>query len=94
MIFPMALEKVWQKVIFVNKLFTTHILGIDRKESDAILNFLFDHVKIEEFTCRFSWTPNAIAIWDNRASQHKPVNDYFPSHRCLERIVIDGDVPY
>lgn len=83
-----------KKVIFVNKLFTTHILGIDRRESDAILNFLFDHVKIEEFTCRFKWTPNAIAIWDNRASQHKPVNDYFPAHRCLERTVIDGDVPY
>jgi len=83
-----------KKVIFVNSLFTTHIVNIPRKVSEAVLAFLFNHLKEEEFTCRFRWGANCIAIWDNRSTQHKPMNDYFPAHRKLERITINGDKPY
>ena len=83
-----------KSVIFVNSLFTTKIIELPRNESDAILKFLYEHIKTPEFTCRFSWKPNSIAFWDNRSTQHKPVNDYFPAHRMLERIAIDGDKPY
>ena len=83
-----------KKVIFVNSLFTTHIEGLRREESHAVLEFLFEHVQTPEFTVRFSWQPHSIAIWDNRSTQHKPVNDYFPAHRRMERITIDGDRPY
>ena len=83
-----------QKVIFVNALFTTKIIGLPPKESSAILDFLFDHSITAEYTCRFNWEPNSIAIWDNRSTQHKPINDYFPAHRLLERVAIDGDKPF
>ena len=83
-----------KKVIFVNSLFTTHIVGLHKKESDALLSFLFEHIVTPEFSCRFQWRPNDIAIWDNRSTQHKPINDYFPAHRRMERITIDGDMPY
>ena len=83
-----------KKVIFVNSLFTTHIVGLKRAESRAILDFLFEHIKTPEFTCRFHWEPNCIALWDNRSTQHKPINDYFPAHRKLHRITIYGDLPY
>ncbi|MFT7130454.1 MAG: taurine dioxygenase [Gammaproteobacteria bacterium] len=83
-----------KKVIYVNSLFTTHIVGLPSKESEVLLQFLFDHVTTPEYTCRFSWQANSIAIWDNRSTQHKPVNDYFPAYRRLERITIDGDTPY
>ncbi|EAW32934.1 taurine dioxygenase [marine gamma proteobacterium HTCC2143] len=83
-----------KKVIFVNELFTTHIVGMTAKESRALLGFLYEHIVTPEFTCRFSWQPNSIALWDNRSTQHKPINDYFPSHRKLERTTIDGDKPY
>ncbi|MEH6557898.1 MAG: taurine dioxygenase [Oceanicoccus sp.] len=83
-----------KKVIFVNQLFTTHIVGMTIKESRALLDFLYEHVVTPEFTCRFNWQPNSIAIWDNRSTQHKPINDYFPAHRRLERTTIDGDKPY
>jgi taurine dioxygenase len=83
-----------KKVIFVNSLFTTHIEGLRREESRAVLDFLFEHVRTPEFTVRFAWEPHSIAIWDNRSTQHKPVNDYFPAHRRMERITIDGDRPY
>ena len=83
-----------KKVIFVNSLFTTRILELSREESQTVLNFLYDHITTPEFSCRFNWKPNSIAIWDNRSTQHKPVNDYFPAHRMLHRVVIDGDKPY
>ena len=83
-----------RKVIFVNSLFTTHIEGLPAAESNAVLSFLFEHIKTAEYTCRFKWQPNCIAIWDNRSTQHKPINDYFPAHRLLQRITIDGDKPY
>jgi taurine dioxygenase len=83
-----------KKVIFVNSMFTTRILELSKTESEALLRFLFNHVITPEFSCRFQWRPNSIAIWDNRSTQHKPINDYFPAHRKLHRITIDGDLPY
>jgi taurine dioxygenase len=83
-----------KKVIFVNSLFTTHIEDLHKNESDALLKLLYQHVVTAEYTCRFKWQPHSIAIWDNRSTQHKPINDYFPEHRKLLRITIDGDTPY
>jgi taurine dioxygenase len=83
-----------KKLIFVNSLFTTHIEDMRAKESDALLTFLYDHITTPEYSCRFQWQPHSIAIWDNRSTQHKPINDYFPAHRRMERITINGDKPF
>ncbi len=82
-----------RRALFVNRLFTTHIEGLREAESDALLRFLFAHLETPEFSCRFRWTPEAIAFWDNRATLHRPVNDFFPAHRRMERITIGGDRP-
>ena len=76
--------------IYVNELFTTRILGIPKLESESILNFLFKHIQTPEYTCRFNWSPNCVVLWDNRCTQHKPINDYFPAHRKLERITVES----
>lgn len=83
-----------RKVIFVNSLFTTHITGMKAAESRSLLAFLYEHLATPEYTCRFRWQDNSVAIWDNRSTQHKPINDYFPAPRRLERITIDGDKPF
>lgn len=83
-----------RKMIFVNSLFTTHIVGMSESESYALLCFLFQHCTQDEFTCRFRWEENSIAFWDNRSTLHKPINDYFPAHRRMERITIDGGKPF
>ena len=49
--------------------FTRRIVGVPKGESDAILSFLFHQLSENpDFQVRFKWTPNAIAIWDNRVS--------------------------
>ena len=34
-----------------------------------------------------------LAFWDNRASQHNPVDDYHGYKRILHRITLAGDTP-
>ena len=79
----------------MNSLFTVRIKGMKARESRALLDFLFEHAITPEYTCRFRWAENSVAFWDNRITQHKPVNDYFPAHRRMQRITIDdGERPY
>ncbi|MEE4450654.1 TauD/TfdA dioxygenase family protein [Novosphingobium resinovorum] len=82
-----------RKSIYVNKSFTTHIEGIPRAESEALLGYLFQHVQHPMFQCRFSWQPHSIAFWDNRCAQHSAIWDYFPQVRSGFRVQILGDVP-
>jgi taurine dioxygenase len=82
-----------RKAIYVNALFTTHIAGLPAKESEALLAFLYRHVVTEEHTVRLSWQPGTVAIWDNRSTQHKPVNDFLPQHRLMHRVTLTGDQP-
>ena len=82
-----------RKALYVNALFTTHINELSRFESARILDFLYRHIVTDEYTVRLSWQPNTIAIWDNRSTQHKPVNDFFPQHRRMHRVTIKGDRP-
>lgn len=81
------------KGLFVNEGFTTRILGLTARESDAVLRFLFEHIARPEFTCRWRWKPNSVAFWDNRVTQHFAVNDYLPHRRVMHRATILGDRP-
>ncbi len=59
-----------------------------------VLAMLFDQVKEPLFHCRFRWTENAVAIWDNRCTQHLALWDYFPETRSGIRVTVQGDRPY
>ena len=83
-----------EKHLFVNKVFTTRILGLPEDEARTLLADLLDRVKTPEYQVRFRWTPNAIVFWDNRATQHYAILDYWPQERIVERVTIQGDAPY
>lgn len=81
--------------LFVNSTFTTHIKGMGRKESAALLKLLLEHIASRpEFHVRFKWEPNSIAFWDNRCTQHYALADYYPAHRLMQRVTIAGDRPH
>ena len=82
-----------RKSLYVNVAHTVGIKGMTSEESAPLLDFLFRHQVKPEFTCRFAWTPNAIAFWDNRSAQHNPVNDYHGYRRVMHRITLKGDRP-
>lgn len=82
-----------RKALFVNSIFTQRIRGVPRKESQAILDYLYDHIATPEFTCRFHWEENSVAFWDNRCTQHYAIADYSGAHRLMHRVTVNGDKP-
>jgi len=62
--------------------------------SEELLQYLFRQAHVPEYQVRFRWEPNAIAFWDNRATQHYAVSDYYPHPRKVERVAIVGDRPF
>ncbi|MCA9563201.1 MAG: taurine dioxygenase [Myxococcales bacterium] len=82
-----------KKGLFVNEVFTTQIVGMSESESRAVLDFLYRHAATPEYVCRFKWEPNSVAFWDNRATLHRPVNDYWPARRRMQRVVVEGEKP-
>ncbi len=70
------------------------ILGLPEDEAAQLLADLLERVKTPEYQVRFRWTPNAIVFWDNRATQHYAILDYWPQERIVERVTIQGDVPF
>ncbi len=79
--------------LFVNPLFTTHLVGVREAESRALLDLVHRHATAPEYTVRFRWAPGSVAFWDNRATQHRPVNDHGAQHRLMHRVTIQGDPP-
>ncbi len=82
-----------RKVLFVNRGFTYRINEVPEEESDAILNYLYQHAEKPDFQVRFRWEADSVAFWDNRAVQHLAVWDYFPQVRSGHRVTIKGDRP-
>ncbi|WP_454742981.1 TauD/TfdA dioxygenase family protein [Cupriavidus necator] len=93
-----------EKILYVGS-FTTHFVNYHTVENvrygqdknpgaSLLLNYLQGQAAIPEFQVRFRWRPNSVAVWDNRATQHYAVMDYWPAPRKMERTAIIGDKPY
>jgi len=88
-----------KKILYVNWTYTKKIIGLDKAESDDLLKKIFEHQSRLDLTCRFQWTENAVAIWDNRSVLHYAIADFFPGRglgyeRVMDRIAIEGDRPH
>jgi len=77
-----------RKTLFVNRLFTRELCGVDPDEGEALLDLLCRQAEIPEYQCRFHWEPGSIAFWDNLAVQHYGVNDYWPQRRVMARATV------
>jgi taurine dioxygenase len=93
-----------EKVLFVNG-FTTHFTNFHTPSNvrvgqdfthggPQLLQYLQMQAFVPEYQVRWRWSPNSVAMWDNRSTQHYAVMDYPPCHRKMERAGIRGDRPY
>ena len=80
-----------RQLLFVNRSFTQHIVGMLKAESDRLLGYLFSHLESANFQVRFRWRKGSVAMWDNRCTQHFAVADYLPAYRRMHRVIIDTD---
>jgi alpha-ketoglutarate-dependent sulfate ester dioxygenase len=73
--------------------FLQRILGLSSSDSAHLFSVFQDYVIRPENTVRWRWQEGDVAIWDNRATQHRAVDDYGDQPRIVRRITIAGDVP-
>lgn len=80
-----------RRLLYVNRHFTTHVLGMSSGDSQRLLAYLFDHINQPDFQMRLRWRSGTLAMWDNRATQHYAVADYLPEYRCMHRVTVVAD---
>ena len=83
-----------KKALYVNRLMTEHIVGMERAESDAILDRLFDHQENPAWIYEHRWTPGDFVMWDNRCTLHARSDFDASERRRLRRCVVLGETPY
>lgn len=93
-----------EQILYVNS-FTTHFVNFHTPDhvrhgtdfaqgASALMDYLKSRAMIPEYQVRWRWEPGSVAIWDNRATQHYAVMDYWPAVRRMERVSVCGDRPF
>ena len=87
-------EDTGARAIYFNPNRTDRVVGLERAESDALLDNLYAHMTAGRFRYDHSWRLGDILIWDNRCLLHS-VNTDFPvgEERRHQRILLKGAKP-
>ena len=82
-----------KKGLFINPVYSIAIEGIEKVESDKLLNQLYLHMTQDKYIYRHTWKKHMLVIWDNRAVMHQATGNYDGHDRLLHRITIQGERP-
>lgn len=84
-----------RKALYLNPNRLDRIVGLERAESDALLDELADAARQPQHHHGHHWTVGDVVVWDNRATMHRVVIDYpVGENRVMQRVLIEGDRPY
>ena len=84
-----------RKGLFINEAHTSHIVGLSKAESDALLKQICAHVIKPEFQYEHHWQAGDLLMWDNCAVQHKANFNYeLPLRRLMYRTTVRGSAPF
>ena len=79
--------------LYVNPVYVARFEDMTEAESRPLLDTLQAQATRPEMTCRLTWTPGTLTIWDNRCTQHLAINDYDGYRRLLHRTAVVGERP-
>ncbi len=83
-----------RKALYLNPNRLDHIVGLERAESDALLDELADEARKPQHHFGHVWQVGDIVVWDNRATMHRVMIDYpVGEKRIMQRVLIEGDRP-
>ncbi|HZC76183.1 MAG TPA: TauD/TfdA family dioxygenase [Ktedonobacterales bacterium] len=82
-----------RRALYLSRSHTVRFRGWSEEESRALIDYLQAHQTRPEFTCRVSWTPGTLVIWDNRCTQHNAINDYHGQRRRMRRLTVGAQSP-
>ncbi len=83
--------KTGKYALYVNRLMTDYIEGIEPEESDDVLQQLFEHSEKPEFTYEHVWRLGDLMMWDNRCAMHARTDFDPDERRMMRRITIKGE---
>ena len=74
------------RVLYANPGYAIRINELPPKESDEMLEFLFQHQLKPEYIYTYRWTENDVLVWEDIGTIHSAVADYGPDeHRLVKR---------
>jgi taurine dioxygenase len=83
-----------RKALYLNPNRLDRIVGLERAESDALLDELADEARKPKHHFGHVWKAGDIVIWDNRATMHRVMIDYpVGEPRVMQRVLIEGEKP-
>lgn len=84
-----------ERALFVTPGFTSRILGLSPRQSDQVLDLLFEEITNPAYTVRIRWEADSIGVWDNRITAHRAPTDldHLDVVRVLHRTTVEGDIP-
>lgn len=85
-----------ERSLYLSPSFLRRIDGLHPRESQKLLELLWEHAVRPEYTLRLRWQKGDVVFWDNRATAHLAPLDILDSEfdRQLYRITLVGEVPY
>lgn len=82
-----------REVLYVNRLMTDHIVGMDRGESDELLEELYEALENPAHCYEHVWTPGDLVMWDNLCTLHARTWFDPAEARVLRRTSVAGRPP-
>lgn len=79
-----------KKAVYVNRLMTARIEGMDPAESAALLEELFATAEDPSIVYEHVWRPGDLVIWDNRCITHARTDFPANERRLLRRTTLVG----
>jgi len=80
-----------RKALYVNRLMTWSVDGMDQTQGTALLDQLFDHIEQDQFIYAHRWRVGDLVLWDNRCTLHARTDFSNKERRLLRRNVVAGD---
>ena len=84
-----------ERVLYISPAFLKRIVGLAPRESQLLIEMLWEHAVRTDFSVRFRWEPGCVAFWDNRSTAHLAPRDIFETDfdRQFWRVTLMGEVP-
>lgn len=84
-----------RKALYLNFNRLDRILGLERAESDELLDELAAEARKPKHHFGHEWKVGDCVVWDNRATMHRVDVDYpIGERRIMQRVLIEGDKPF
>lgn len=82
-----------EKILYISPNFLYRIEGLTPRESEAMLELLWEHAVRPEYSVRYKWRSGDVAVWDNRSTAHLAPSDIFDTDfdRQLYRVTLVGE---